>query len=367
MSDPRQPDGPSLGDETREVRPGEELEPTALDAFMRLAVGGEPDAPPIVRQFPGGFSNLTYAVTWDGREFVLRRPPFGARGGSAHDMVREYRVLTALHAAGVRVPRPLALCEDPSLLGAPFYVMERVRGVILRGTRLTDGMDAAQVRALCESMIATLAGIHAVDLRAPALASLGNPEGYAGRQVSGWTRRWEAARTSEVPAIERAAAWLAERVQGRAPLPARPALVHNDYKLDNIVLDPADTSRVRAVLDWEMATVGDGTLDLGTSLAYWADADDPPAWRAIQSRSGTVLPHQPTRAELVAMYEQATGTAVDDPAFAYVLGLFKVAVIAQQIYARYAAGHTRDPRFASLDQVVQVIGEVAEGAIKRSS
>lgn len=365
MSDPLR-EGGSLADETRPVRPGEELEPAALDAFMRLAIGGEPDGPPLVRQFPGGFSNLTYAVTWDGRDFVLRRPPFGSRGGSAHDMVREYRVLAALHAAGVKVPRPLALCEDPSLFGAPFYVMERVRGVILRGTHLTDGMDAAQVRALCESMIGTLAGIHRVDPRVPALASLGNPEGYASRQVSGWTRRWEAARTSDVPAIERTIAWLAERVQGRPAIPSRPAVVHNDYKLDNLVLDPADTSRVRAVLDWEMATVGDAALDLGTTLAYWADADDPPAWRALQRQTGTLLPHQPSRAELVAMYESASGTTVDDVAFAHVLGLFKVAVIAQQIYARYKAGHTSDPRFASLDQVVLVIGQVAEQAMKRA-
>ena len=354
-------------DETREVRPGEELEPAALDAFRRLAVGGEPIEPPLVRQFPGGYSNLTYALTWDDRDFVLRRAPFGARGGSAHDMVREYRVLAALHAAGVRVPRPLALCEDPSLLGSPFYIMERVRGVILRGTRLTDGMDPPRVRALCESMVATLAGIHAVDIRTPAIAALGNPAGYAARQVSGWTRRWEAARTSEVPAIERVAAWLAERVQARPSMPSRPALVHNDYKLDNLMLDPGDTSRVRAVLDWEMATVGDAALDLGTSLAYWTDPDDPPAWRAIQSRNGTVLPHGPTRADLVAMYESATGAPVEDAVFAYVLGLFKVAVIAQQIYARYVAGHTRDPRFAQLDQVVAVIGDVARRAIVASS
>ena len=354
-------------DETREVRAGEELDAAALDAFMRLAIGGEPDGPPLVRQFPGGFSNLTYALTWDGRDFVLRRPPFGARGGGAHDIVREYRVLGALHAAGIRVPRPLALCEDPSLLGAPFYVMERVRGVILRGTRLTDGMDATQVRTLCTSMIGTLATIHAVDIRTPAIAALGNPSGYAGRQVSGWTRRWEAARTGEVPSIERVAAWLAQRVQARPPAPARPALVHNDYKLDNLVLDPADTSRVRAVLDWEMATVGDAALDLGTTLAYWADPDDPPEWRALQSRNGTVLPHGVTRAELVAMYESATGAPVEDVAFAYVLGLFKVAVIAQQIYARYVAGHTKDPRFAQLDQVVQVIGSVAERAIRQAS
>ena len=356
-----------LSDESRPVRAGEELDAAALDAFMRLAIGGEPVEPPVVRQFPGGFSNLTYAVSWDGREFVLRRPPFGARGGSAHDMVREYRVLGALHAARVRVPRPLALCEDPSLLGAPFYVMERVRGVILRGTSLTDGMDAARVRALCASMVATLAGIHAVDLRTPAVAALGNPAGYAARQVSGWTRRWEAARTSDVPSVERVAAWLAERVQARPPMPARPALVHNDYKLDNLVLDPADTSRVRAVLDWEMATVGDAALDLGTSLAYWPDPDDPPAWHALQSRTGTVLPHGVTRAEMVAMYEDATGAKVEDAPFAYVLGLFKVAVIAQQIYARYVAGHTRDPRFASLDQAVALIGSVAERATRRAS
>ena len=350
-------------DETREVRAGEELEPAALDAFLRMAVGGEPIEPPVVRQFPGGFSNLTYLVRWDGREFVLRRPPRGAVRGTAHDMVREYRVLQALHAAGVRVPRPLSLCEDPSLLGAPFYVMERVTGVILRGTRLTSGMDAAQSRALTRSLVRTLADIHAVDPRTPAIAALGHPEGYAQRQVAGWTRRWEAARTSEVKSIDRTAAWLAERVQARPATPARPALVHNDFKFDNLVLDPHDTTRVVAVLDWEMATLGDAALDLGTTLAYWSDPDDPPEWKAVQAATSTVLPHAPTRAELVAMYEEATGAPVEDPAFAYVYGLFKVAVIAQQIFARYTAGHTHDPRFASLDQVVATIGMVAGRAM----
>ena len=353
----------ALSDESRPVRAGEELDPVALDAFMRLAVGGEPDAPPLVRQFPGGASNLTYAVTWDGREFVLRRAPDGARGGSAHDMPREYRVLGALHAARVRVPRPIALCEDPSLLGAPFYVMERVRGVILRDTSLTDGMDAARVRALCASMVATLAAIHAVDLRAPAIAALGNPTGYATRQVSGWTRRWEAARIADVPAVERVAEWLAERVQARPAMPQRPALVHNDYRLDNLVLDAGDTSRVRAVLDWEMATVGDAALDLGTSLAWWADPDDPPAWRAMQARTGTMLPHGVTRAELVAMYEEATGAQVEDATFAYVLGLFKAAVTAQQLHAR---GRTKDSSPASLDEVVALIGSVAERATRQA-
>ena len=170
-----------------------------------------------------------------------------------------------------------------------------------------------------------------------------------------------------MPSIERVAAWLAERVQARAPVPARPALVHNDFKLDNLVLDAADTSRVRAVLDWEMATVGDAALDLGTTLAYWADPDDPPAWRAMQSQTGTMLPHGVTRAELVAMYEEATGAPVEDVTFAYVLGLFKVATIAQQIYARWVAGHTRDPRFANLDQAVALVGSVAERAIRQAS
>lgn len=352
-----------MTDETREVRAGEELEPAALDAFFRMAIGGEPIEPPVVSQFPGGFSNLTYLVRWDGREFVLRRPPRGAVRGTAHDMVREFRVLQALHAAGVKVPRPLSLCEDPSLLGAPFYVMERVRGIILRGTRLTSGMDARQSRTLTLSLVRTLAGIHAVDPRTPALAALGHPEGYAGRQVAGWTRRWEAARTTEVRSIERTAAWLAERVQGRPTMPARPALVHNDFKFDNLVLDPADRTRVLAVLDWEMATLGDAALDLGTTLAYWCDPTDPPEWQAIQAATGTVLPHAPTRAEVVAMYEEATGAPVEDIGFAYVLGLFKVATIAQQIHARYLAGHTRDPRFAALDRVVSVIGTVAERAM----
>jgi aminoglycoside phosphotransferase (APT) family kinase protein len=250
------------------------------------------------------------------------------------------------------------------VLGAPFYLMERVRGVILRGQPPRDvRLDALTMRRLSESFVDELAAVHAVDVRAAGLADVGRPEGYVARQVAGWTRRWAAARTGNVPEIERLSAWLAEH-QPAEPNPAPAALVHNDFKYDNLVLDPTDLARVVAVLDWEMATVGDPLMDLGTSLGYWVEAGDPPELRAL-GLGITALPGNPGRAELVARYAAATGRDVSDAVFYYVFGLFKLAVVAQQIYARWAKGLTRDPRFGMLDASVRALGATAVGALAR--
>ncbi len=342
------------------VREGEELDEPALAAYLRaqgLTEAGSID----IAQFPRGFSNLTYLVTAGNRGWILRRPPFGIGRGVAHDVVREARLLAALGSAYARVPRIVAICDDDTVLGAPFYLMARATGIILRD-RLPAGLslDAAEMRRVSECVVDTLAEIHGVDYASAGLSELGHPEGYARRQVEGWTRRYVAARTGDQPELEALAEWLAESI----PESSRAALLHNDFKYDNLVLDSADPSRVVAVLDWEMATIGDPLMDLGTSLAYWVEAGDPPALRAL-GLGVTTIEGNLTREEVVARYEAATGRAVDAAVFYYAYGLFKVGVIAQQIYSRYARGLTRDPRFAALDRAVAALGSAGMRAVRR--
>jgi aminoglycoside phosphotransferase (APT) family kinase protein len=353
------------------VRAGEALDADALAAYLGDAVPGWFGVVPAelaVEQFGGGFSNLTYLLRAPGRpDAVLRRPPRGVAGGSAHDMAREYRLLAALHPVYGRVPRPLALCDDASVLGAPFYVMERVRGVILRGRPGDPVPDAPTLARLAERFVAELAALHALDWRTAGMGALGRPEGYVARQVTGWTKRWHAAQTGPVPAVDATAAWLAAHQPSEPPdAAARATLLHNDFKYDNFVLDPAALAggvpTVRAVLDWEMATLGDPLMDLGTSLAYWLASSDPPALRAL-GLGLSAAPGSPTRAELVAAYGRTTGRDVGDALWYYVYGVFKLAVVAQQIYARYVAGHTRDARFAALGAVVEALGHQAHRAV----
>jgi aminoglycoside phosphotransferase (APT) family kinase protein len=345
-------------DEPQPVRAGEELPLDRLEAFLRT-VRPNLAGPLSVAQFPGGYSNLTYLVRAGEEELVLRRPPVGAVVRGGHDMLREHRLLSRLAPVYAKAPRPVAVCEDPSVLGAPFYLMERVHGVILRRHRPIE--TPVDVGALSAALVDTLAELHAVDVAGAGLEGLGKPQGYALRQVRGWTERWNASRTADVPAVEAAARWL-----NAQPWPdLRPALVHNDFKYDNVVLDPDDLARVVAVLDWEMATVGDPLLDLGTSLAYWVDADDAPAWREGALIDLTSRPGSLTRAQVAERWARTLHRDLDALVPAYVFGLFKVAVIAQQIYVRFQRGLTQDPRFGQLGAVVAACGETAEAAIAR--
>jgi aminoglycoside phosphotransferase (APT) family kinase protein len=315
------------------------------------------------RQFPAGFSNLTYLVTLQGvdgdRAYVLRRPPRGVGGGVAHDMVREYGILAALHPLGVPVPRPVACCRESDVLGAPFYLMEYVDGVILRGAppeQLTAPAESlpARMHAISRTFVDSLVQLHAVPVGEPPLATLGKGEGYIQRQVQGWTKRWQASRTRPVAAMDAVATWLASH----SPPERGSVLVHNDFKLDNLVFD-AGLTRVQAILDWEMATVGDPLMDLGTSLAYWVEADDAPIFRSL-GLGITALPGAWTRADLVREYGKTSGRDVSDAPFYLTFGLFKVAVIAQQIFARYEQGLTNDARFSRLGDVVAALAEKAE-------
>ena len=347
------------GDAPRPVRAGEELDLVRLGAFLRAqglnAEGLSQE------QFPKGHSNLTYLVRAGGRELVLRRPPAGSKVKSAHDMGREARILLRLHPVFPLAPRVVAVCDDASVLGAPFYLMERIRGVILRGPEPRGlSLTKEQARGLGESFARTLAALHAVDFRAAGLE--GRPEGYVRRQVDGWTKRWVDARTEDVPEVEEIARWLAARI----PSESGAAFIHNDFKYDNLVLDPGDPTAVIGVLDWEMATVGDPLMDLGTALGYWVEEGDPAPMQAFAA-GPTFSPGSLTRAQLVEEYARAAGRDAPPMLFYFCFALFKTAVIAQQIYKRYLEGLTRDERFAALGMGVQLLGRAAVEAAERET
>ncbi len=350
-----------MADDTAPVRPDETLDEAALGAWLSGRLPGA-DGRVAVRQFPGGHSNLTYCLDVGGREYVLRRPPLGPVAPTAHDMTREYRVLSAIWRIFPPAPRPYALCEDPSVIGAPFYVMERRHGLVIRTAVPPEvGEDPACRRRVSAAVVDTLAALHAVDWAAAGLAGLGRPAGFVERQVRGWAERYERARTRDIPAIRDLAGWLAERIP---PSPA-PVLLHNDYKLDNLLLDRADPGRVVAVLDWEMATLGDPLVDLGLLLCYWADPGDPPARRQAITQV-TAEPGFFTRAEVQARYAAATGRDLSRIAFYETFALYKVAVVVQQIYVRYARGQTRDARFAGFEDRVVGLAEAALEVAERS-
>jgi aminoglycoside phosphotransferase (APT) family kinase protein len=292
---------------------------------------------------------------------VLRRPPFGAKIKTAHDMGREYRILSHICPIFSKVPRPLVYCEDESVLGAPFYIMERVKGIILRATPPPGlGLGSALMRKLSEKFVENLFEIHALDYRAAGLAELGKPEGYVSRQVEGWAKRYQNARTDQIDEMDRVAAWLGEH----KPAESGACLIHNDYKYDNLVLDPAELSRIRACLDWEMATIGDPLMDLGSTLGYWADPDDPQEWRE-QCFGLTTLPGNLNREQLLQKYAQQSGREVAEGVFYFVYGLFKIAVIVQQIYTRYKQGLTKDERFGRLIRMVRAASGTAVLAIEK--
>ncbi len=341
------------------VRPGEELPVERLAACLRAHLPGW-DGPLQVAQFPSGYSNLTYLVVAGDREYVLRRPPFGAQIKTAHDMGREYRILEALHPVWGRVPRPVWYCDDETVLGAPFYLMERVPGVILRATLPEAARpDAATMARVADAFVDTLVELHGLDYRAAGLGDWGRPQGYVQRQIEGWTKRYQAARTDDIAELERAARWLADHL----PPEADATLIHNDYKYDNLVLDPDELTRVRAVLDWEMATIGDPLMDLGTTLGYWVTASDPD-WLQGLALNPSLWPGNPSREALVQAYATRSGRDPGNAVFYYVYGVFKVAVIAQQIYKRYVEGKTSDARFAGLIHAVRGLGIAAMRAIQ---
>jgi len=336
-------------DQAGTVRPGEELDLARLQPFLQEHFGH--DEPVSIQQFPSGHSNLTYLLRLGNKEVVLRRPPFGSKVRSAHDMGREYRVLSKLHPAYPAAPKALLYCDDLSILNAPFYLMEPIRGMILR-REPPPGVPfpPETARRLSEAFVDNLACLHRLDYAALGLADLGKPQGYLERQVKGWIERYHNSKTHELPEVERISTWLTARM----PASHATALIHNDYKYDNVVLDPGDPTRIVGVLDWEMCTLGDPLTDLGTSLAYWTDPQDHAGLQDIRS-APTTLPGTLKRAQLIERYARTTGRDIGDMIFYLTFARFKVAVIIQQIYYRYAQGLTQDERFRTLPERIHTL------------
>jgi aminoglycoside phosphotransferase (APT) family kinase protein len=333
-------------DSTTAVRQGEALDLNALNTYL------QEHAPKMgiitgISQFPGGYSNLTYCLHTSEREYVLRRPPFGAAIKSAHDMGREFKVLSLLKPHYDKVPEPVLYCESPQVIGAPFYIMERINGVILRATSAPKlELTVEQLLHISEAIIDNLVKIHALDIQTTGLYQLGKPEGYVKRQVEGWSKRYFQAETDRIEAMHILAEWL----QQHQPVSQAVSFLHNDYKHDNVILHPENLSEIVGVLDWEMATVGDPQMDVGATLAYWSEAGDSIALRSFNL---TWLPGNYTRQEVIERYALKSGRDLSDIAFYYIFGLFKNAVIAQQIYARWKQGLTQDARFGSLLLIVK--------------
>jgi aminoglycoside phosphotransferase (APT) family kinase protein len=342
------------------VRPGEQLDWPRLVAWLRERLpacdvpGLNVVAEPAVAQFPGGHSNLTYLVRFGDADVVVRRPPFGPVPPTAHDMAREFRWLSAMHRAFPLAPRPYLLCEDLEVIGSVFYAMERRRGIVVRVEEPRALANPPARRHLSEAMIDTLADLHAIDVRAQPLSTLGKPAGFVERQVRGWSDRWHRSRTTALPEMDALAAWLREHLP---PDPVAPSVVHGDFKLDNVMLDADDVGRIVAVFDWEMSALGDPLVDVGILLTYWSPTAPPEQHDALTTV--TDRPGYFTREEIVERYAARSGRDVSGIRYYEIFAVFKIAVVIQQIYYRYAQGQTTDPRFATFDARVAYLARHA--------
>jgi aminoglycoside phosphotransferase (APT) family kinase protein len=346
--------------DTAPVRPGEELDAAALAGYLR-------DPSVEVEQFPNGHSNLVYLIRAGGEEFVLRRPPLGPVAPKAHDMAREYRVLAAVHPHFPEAPKVFLLCEDPGVIGSAFFLMERRRGLVIRDAAPPELSAIPDYpRLVSEAFVDCLVRLHAVDVSREELRALGKPEGFLERQVRGWAERWKHAKTEELPEMERTIRWLADRMPA-ASKSTEATLVHNDYKLDNVMMRPSG-DRVEAVLDWEMTTLGDPLADVGLTMCYWAwmgtlkQEDSNSATPVITSQAGWY-----TRDQFLERYATQTGRDVSRVGWYEVLGVFKLAVILQQIFYRFHLGQTQDARFRNFDRRVRALARLAAGLTERSN
>ncbi|MGX1126998.1 phosphotransferase family protein [Pseudomonas sp. HLS-6 TE3448] len=353
----------TLNDQSTQVRPGEELDVALIDPYLKAQIPGL-DGTPRISQFPGGASNLTYLLQYPQQELVLRRPPFGHKAKSAHDMGREFRILNQLNRGFPYCPKAYVHCTDASLIGSEFYVMERVKGIILRADLPAElNLNAERTEALCKSFIDRLVELHQVDYSACNLTDLGKPEGYVQRQIEGWSSRYEKALTPDAPRWEAVVAWLREKMPADH---ARPGIIHNDYRFDNVILDAANPMRIIGVLDWEMTTLGDPLMDLGNTLAYWIEATDP-APVQLMRRQPSNAPGMLTRRQFVDYYAERAGITIDNIDFYYTYGLFRLAGIIQQIYYRFYHGQTQDKRFAPFIHMNRLLEHMSLQVIEKSS
>ncbi len=347
-------------DQAESVRPNEHLKKELLIDYLKAYLPGINDQLEIL-QFGKGYSNLTYLIKTKEKEYVLRRPPFGANVKSGHDMEREFRILFALHPTYAKVPKPILFAKESNVMDCSFYVMERVHGVILRSS-MPEKMqpDAGLMFKISKSLFASLVELHKFDFKKVGLENLGKPEAYTDRQIAGWKKRYLRAKTDDYPEV----GLLASYLENNKPKSSKAALIHNDFKYDNLILDQNDWTKVLAILDWEMCTLGDPLMDLGTSLAYWINHDDPD-WMKKLALSPTTLKGNPKREEVLKIYEEMSGEKIVEPVFYYAYGLFKIIGITQQIYYRYKHGFTKDKRFANLNYVVKNLAKVALRAIEK--
>ncbi len=349
-------------DKATEVREGEEVDIARLREYLQPVLGGDLSSLQ-VQQFPGGFSNLTYLLSVGEQKWVLRRPPFGSKVRSAHDMGREFRILSAINGVFPYAPTPLHFCQDHAVLGCDFYLMSYLSGVVIRRDYPASlHLSPAQVREQFFTLFDVLGELHGIDLKKAGLDTFGRPEGYVKRQVEGWSARYRDAVTADAPDFEKTMRWLHDTMPADSGLAS---LIHNDYKLDNVIWSAQNPLKILGVLDWEMATVGDPLMDLGCTLGYWVEATDPEDYRRFRAMPSDV-PGAPTRAEIVARVAERTGLKVERFDFYFCFGLFRLAVIGQQIYTRYAQGLTRDARFATMIHKVHSLQRMCERVMASS-
>ena len=339
--------------DTITVRADERFNEEKLAEYLNGTLPGATQ-PPLVRQFGGGAANLTYLLDYGTHQYVLRRPPLGPVAKSAHDMAREYKVLSVLYQAFPYAPRAYLYCDDPSIIGADFFVMERHQGTVVRQSMPPEFAEIPDApRRMSAALVEALAEFHAVDYQAIGLGELGEPDGFITRQIEGWYRRWHAAKTEEVTDMESVYLWL----KSHQPRTTAYSIVHNDFKLDNVMFDASDPGKVVAVFDWDMCTLGDPLNDLGALLSYWSEPSDPP-----YSQGMAMMPTDAgfmTRQELVERYALKSGRSIHDIHFYHALGLFRVTVIIAQIYVRYYRGHTQDQRFEAFGKMIPLMAHAA--------
>ncbi|GJM42324.1 MAG: aminoglycoside phosphotransferase [Ardenticatenaceae bacterium] len=346
--------------DTIEVRPDEQFDEAQLADYLRGKLPGSENEL-TVRQFGGGAANLTYLLDYGSHEYVLRRPPLGPVAKSAHDMAREYKVLSVLHQALPYAPRAFLYCDDPARIGADFFVMERREGVVVRSKlppQFANMPDAP--RRMSEAMVDALAQLHAVDYEALGLSDLGKPEGFIERQVDGWYKRWHRAKEADLPEMEVVYRWLKANLPNSTDF----SLVHNDFKLDNVMLAENDPGQMIAIFDWDMCTLGDPMSDLGALLCYWTEPTDAPYFQQMAMMPTGVLGFL-TRQELVERYAMKSGRSVHNINFYHTLGLFRLVVIIAQIYIRFARGQTKDKRFAAFGPMIPLMAKAAVDVMER--
>ena len=344
--------------ELNEVRAEEEFDHGRLAAYLRGKIAGA-EGPMEVKQFRGGHSNLTYMLRFGSQEWVMRRPPLGPLAPTAHDMNREYRVLSRVWRVFPPAPRAVLLCEDSSIIGAPFFVMERRRGILIRMREPLPpelGTDPVTFRRISEVFIDTLAALHMVDYEKIGLSDLGKPVGFVERQITGWIGRWERAKTQEIPLMNKLGAWFLANMPPTQP----PALLHNDFYLHNMMFDSNDFGRVTGVFDWEMATIGDPMIDFGLALSYWRDPDDPEDLLELsEGHAHTTMPGFLRRADLAERYAKKTGRDISKLAFYRAWAYWRNATVVQQIYVRFVRGQTTDPRFERMGAHPPILARTA--------